>query len=432
MTQAFRYLGDAMAAETVPLAAIADAVGTPVYVYSTAAIVANYRAYASAFKDLPVSIFYAVKANSNIAVIATLAREGAGADVVSAGELDRALAAGVPAGRIVFSGVGKTASELARALDAGVYQINVESEAELEALSAIASAKGVTAPVAFRLNPDVDARTHAKITTGKSENKFGIAWDQAPQVFARARELPGIDAHGIAVHIGSQLLDVAPYREAYTKLAALAADLRQAGHVISRLDLGGGLGVAYQEDATAPDPAVLAAVVRDLAGRFDARLMLEPGRSLIGSAGVLLTRVVYVKKGASRTFVIVDAAMNDLLRPALYDAYHSIKPVLKPKAGSAVAEVDVVGPVCETGDTFAVRRPIAPLAEGDLVAIGTAGAYGAAMASTYNARPLVPEVLVDGDRFAVVRDRVNVKQMMDWEHMPDWLQRHTADGGGSR
>lgn len=418
----FDYRDGRLHAEDVPLDTIADVVGTPVYAYSTATLERHYRVFADALSGVDAQVCYAVKANGNVAVVATLARLGAGADVVSVGELKIAQAAGIPAGRVVFSGVGKTADEMAQALRAGVMQINVESEPELQTLATVARSLGVVAPVAVRINPDVDAGTHDKITTGRSENKFGIEWTAAHGVFSRAHAMDGIDVVGIACHIGSQLTDVTPFRQAFRWLRDLVAMLRADGHDIRTLDVGGGLGIPHGNEAVPPPgPEEYAAVVVDAIGDLGCRLIVEPGRMLVGNAGVLLTRVIYVKEGATRTFAIVDAAMNDLLRPTLYEAYHAIVPVAEPTPGAEFAEVDVVGPVCETGDTFATQRPLPPLADGDLVALRTAGAYGAAMASTYNARPLVPEVLVRGDDFAIVRDRIPIDDLLARQHLPDWL-----------
>ena len=420
----FACRGGVLHAEGVALPDLAAATGTPAYVYSSAALTAAYRGFADAFAGQPVDICYALKANSNQAVIRTFAALGAGADVVSEGEMRRALAAGVPPARIVFSGVGKTPGEMAAALRAGIHQINVESVPELEALSAVAAGLGTTASVALRVNPDVDARTHAKITTGRKENKFGIDLADAPAVFRRARGLPGIAAVGVAVHIGSQLTDLTPYREAYRHVANLVRALRADGHAIGRIDLGGGLGIAYHPDDRPPGLADYAALVAETVGGLDCHLMIEPGRALVGSAGLLLSRVLYVKAGRSRDFLIVDAAMNDLLRPALYDAWHDIQPVAASTAAQAHAprHYDVVGPVCETGDTFAVQRPLPPLQPGDLIAFTNAGAYGAVMASTYNTRPLVPEVLVHGERFAIVRKRPTFEEMLAADSLPPWLE----------
>ena len=415
---AFRYAEGALRAEGVPLAAIADAVGTPVYCYSSAAIEGAYRAYETAFAGRPVRICYALKANGNLAVVRTLAVLGAGADVVSEGELRRALAAGVPAGRIVFSGVGKAPSELAFALAHGIHQINVESVPEIETLSEIAAARGLAAPVALRVNPDVDAGTHAKITTGRRENKFGIDHDQAVEVYARATTLPGIEPVGLAVHIGSQLTELEPFRRAFMRLAELVTELRGRGFAVSRLDLGGGLGITYR-DETAPAHAAYAAVVEETVGGLGCELAIEPGRSLVGDAGVLLTRVLYVKQAGDRRIVIVDAAMNDLIRPALYEAHHGIRPV-SPRPGEA-SPADIVGPVCETADTFAVARPLAPVESGDLLAIDSAGAYAAAMASGYNGRLPVPEVLVKGADFAVVKPRPDFDTVLAQDRLPVWL-----------
>ncbi len=416
----FQYRDGRLCAEAVPLARIAEEVGTPFYCYATATIERHYRVFADAFAGLEATVCYAVKANSNIAVIGTLARLGAGADVVSGGELKRALAAGVPAGRIVFSGVGKTRDEMAEALKAGVLQINVESEPELDVLGEVAGTLGVDAPVAIRINPDVDANTHEKITTGKSENKFGVEWTRALDVYSRAAAIPAIAVVGVAVHIGSQLTDLAPFRDAYVRMRDLVAMLRADGHPIERLDLGGGLGIPYGDEVT-PTPEEYAATVKSAVADLDCHLILEPGRVIVGNAGVLVTRVIHVKEGAMRSFVIVDAAMNDLLRPALYNAVHAIVPVTEPVAGAELKEVDVVGPVCETADTFGTGRRLPAMKPGDLLAVRTAGAYGAVMASTYNARPLVPETLVKGATYAVVRERVSVDDMLAREFFPPWL-----------
>ena len=426
----FNFKNGALHAEDVALAEIADAVGTPFYCYSTATLSRHYTVFAEAFaKALPgikVMVCYAVKANSNVAVIRLLAALGAGADVVSGGELVRALRAGVAPERIVFSGIGKGEAELRQAIKAGIAQVNVESESELEVLSAIAAGQGVRVPIAVRVNPDVDARTHAKITTGKSENKFGIDIARAPAVYARAAQLPGVSPVGIAVHIGSQLLDLDPFRAAYGRVRTLCEALRADGIDIRRLDLGGGLGIPYERDAgktePTPSPAAYAAATAEVFGGLDCEVVLEPGRVIVGNAGVLVSRVVNVKDGESRRFIIVDAAMNDLIRPALYDAHHAIECVLQPDPGRALAPVDVVGPVCETGDTFARGRLLPNnVITGDLLAFRSAGAYSAVMASTYNSRPLVPEVLVDGNRFAVIRRRMEIDDMLALERMPDWM-----------
>lgn len=421
----FVYRDGRLCAEDVPLAHIAEAVGTPFYVYSTATLERHYRVFAEAVSGLPATVCYAVKANSNVAVIRTLARLGAGADVVSGGELRRALAAGVPGERIVFSGVGKTDDEMAAALKAGVLQINVESEPELEALSRVSTHLGLRAPVALRVNPDIDANTHAKISTGKSENKFGIEWTRAHEVYGKAGRLPGLDPVGLAVHIGSQLTELEPFADAFVRLGDLVAMLRADGLAVRRLDVGGGLGVPYADHPTIA-PAAYAAEARRILGGLDCQFVFEPGRMIVGNAGVLVSKVVYVKKGATRTFAILDAAMNDLIRPALYEAYHAIVPVDEPPANAKLTAVDVVGPICETGDTFATERPLPPLAAGDLVAFRTAGAYGAAMSSTYNSRALIAEVLVKGNAFSVIRTRWGIEEQIARERLPDWL----ADDGG--
>ena len=417
----FPYRDGELFAEGVPLRRIAAEVGTPVYCYSSAALSANYRAFADAFAGQRATICYAVKANSNVAVIRTLARLGAGADVLSEGELRRALLAGVPPGKIVFSGVGKSPGEMALALETGIGQINVESEPEIEALNELAAAKGIRAPVAIRVNPDVDAGTHEKIATGMKENKFGIDFDRARAVAAHAGGLPGIEIVGVAVHIGSQLTDLAPFSDAFRLLSGLVGGLRQDGHDIRRLDLGGGLGITYQ-DETPPTPKEYAAMIATVTDGLEVEIVLEPGRAIAGDAGVLLTRVLYIKKGVSRTFVIVDAAMNDLMRPALYDAHHAIIPAIEPAPGANEGAVDVVGPVCETGDFFARDRVMPVVHSQDLLAIGCAGAYGAVMASAYNSRPLVAEVLVKDGDFAVIRPRQSYDDMLGAEKMPDWLE----------
>lgn len=429
----FTYREGQLFAEDVAIADIVAAVGTPVYVYASATLERHYRVLEDAFRGLPVTICYAVKANGNLGVVATLARLGAGADVVSGGELGVALAAGVPPQRIVFSGVGKTEAEMAVALRTGIRQLNVESEAELFQLNRIAAALGVPAPVAIRINPDVDAGTHGKIATGRKEDKFGIEWTAAHRVFAEAALMPSIRLHGLAVHIGSQLTRIEPFAAAFRRLRDLVAMLRADGHAVASLDLGGGLGVPYGDEAVPelPTPAAYAASVRETLGDLGCELILEPGRMLVANAGILVTRVLYVKAGAMRTFVIVDAGMNDLLRPALYGAYHAIVPVAAPPPGTPLAPVDVVGPVCETSDTFAVGRPLPPLEPGALLAVRTAGAYGAAMASSYNARLLPAEVLVKGGRFAVVGERMRLADLLARQRRPDWLAEprpHDAAG----
>ncbi len=419
----FLYRNGCLCAEHVPIERIVAAAGTPVYVYSTATLERHYRVFAAAFRDLDAQVCYAVKANGNLAVVATLARLGAGADVVSLGELEIALAAGVPAARIVFSGVGKSEAEMAAALKAGILQINVESEPELRQLSRIAASLGVVAPAAIRINPDVDALTHDKISTGRKENKFGIEWTAAHRVFGEAAQLPNVRLTGIAVHIGSQLTCVEPFVAAFRRLRDLVVMLRTDGHAITTLDLGGGLGVPYGDESLPelPSPEAYAAAVRHTVGDLQCRLILEPGRLLVANAGILVTRVLYVKAGATRTFVIVDAGMNDLLRPALYDAYHAIVPLIQPAPDGELREVDVVGPVCETSDTFGIGRLLPPIAAGDVLALRTAGAYGAAMASSYNARPLPAEVLVSGEQFAIVSERPSLAEMMARQRLPAWL-----------
>lgn len=406
--------------EEVPLGEIAASVGTPVYVYSTATMCRHVEALQSALEPLDNPLIaYAVKANPNSAVIATLARAGLGADVVSGGEYRRARAAGVDADDIVFSGVGKTEDEMRLALEGGLFQFNLESLSEAEMLSAVATAMGRTAPVGFRVNPDVAAGGHAKITTGAAENKFGIAIGDAAEAYARIKSLPGLKSQGVAVHIGSQLTNLSPLERAFTRVGELIADLRAAGHQIDVADLGGGLGVPYDPDQPhPPSPAAYGAMVARITRGWDVRLVFEPGRLIVGNAGVLLSRVIRVKPGATDPFVIVDAAMNDLMRPALYDAWHLIE-AAKPRGGHRVA--NVVGPVCETGDTFATGRNMDVVEAGDLVVFRTAGAYAAAMSSTYNSRPLTPEVLVDGGRWAVVRPRIDVDSLIAADRVPEWL-----------
>ncbi len=417
----FTYRDGELYAEDVPLSRIAAEVGTPFYCYSSGTLEARYRRFAAALSDLRPTICYALKANSNLAVIRTLARLGAGADVVSEGELRRALAAGVPPERIVFSGVGKTRSEMAFALETGIHQINVESVPELEALSEVAVRLGRQAAVAIRINPDVDARTHAKISTGKSENKFGIDYDHAPAAFRRAASLPAIEPLGVAVHIGSQLVELEPFRLAFRRVVELVHRLRADSIDLRRVDLGGGLGISYR-DGQPPAPAIedYAAMVKAIVGDLDAEISFEPGRWLVAEAGVLVASVIYVKDGASRRFVIQDAAMNDLIRPSLYDAWHDVVPVRQPEAVPATP-VDIVGPVCETGDTFATQRSLPPVAPGDLLAALSTGAYGAVMSSTYNSRLLVPEVMVRGDCFAVVRPRQTYDELLSLDAVPGWL-----------
>jgi diaminopimelate decarboxylase len=417
----FAERGGVLHAEDIAVPDLADAVGTPFYCYSQATLERHIQVFRSALTDAGVVdplVCFAVKANSNVAVIKTLADLGAGADVVSVGELKRALAAGVPPSRIIYSGVGKTEADLMAALDAGIHQINVESEPELELLSKVAVRLGKTAAITLRVNPDVDARTHAKISTGKAENKFGIAFDAAASLYGRAANLPGIKAHGFAVHIGSQLLDLAPLEAAFTKLGGLIAQVRAEGLSIDRIDLGGGLGIVYADQDEAPLPIAYGQMVARVSRDWGVHLAFEPGRLIVGNAGILVTRVIHVKHGTAKTFVIVDAAMNDLIRPSLYDAYHAVEPVQRREG--LEAPVTLVGPVCETGDTFAEDRLLPPLKAGDLLAFHSAGAYGAVMSSTYNTRPLIPEVLVKGDRYAIIRARVDEDALIKLDQLPPW------------
>lgn len=427
----FLYRGGVLHAEDVPLPEIAAAVGTPAYVYSAATLTRHFRVFDEALAGLPHLVCYAMKANSNLAVIALLGGLGAGMDVVSGGEYRRARAAGVPGERIVFSGVGKTREEMRLALEGGIRQFNVESEPELFALSEVASGMGLRAPIAIRVNPDVDAKTHAKIATGKSENKFGIPIARARAVYAVAAGLPGIEVVGVDVHIGSQLTELAPFENAFRKVGELAEALRADGHLIRRLDLGGGLGIPYERTNEAPPlPFDYGEVIRRAVGRLGCEIEIEPGRLIAGNAGVLLSRVVYVKRGEGRDFLILDAAMNDLVRPAMYDAWHDLIPVAEAPAGADLASFDVVGPVCETGDTFARGRLLPPVEAGDLMAFRSAGAYGAVMASEYNSRPLVPEVLVSGDQFTVVRARPSFDEMLARDTIPSWISRGWAPARG--
>jgi diaminopimelate decarboxylase len=416
----FNYRDGALHAEDVPLTDIADAVGTPVYIYSRATLERHAQVFRDALSGLPrTHIAFAIKANPNIAVLKVLARQGFGADVVSGGEVARALAAGMRPEDIVFSGVGKTRTELQKALDAGVGQFNIELEEEGAVLAALAHAAGKTASAVLRVNPDVDAGTHAKISTGMKENKFGVPISEAGGIFARLAGLPGLNLRGIACHIGSQLFDLGPLEAAYRRIGVLAADLRAAGHVIDRIDLGGGLGVPYERDKVPPSPADYGAMVERATRGWDVTLMFEPGRVIVGNAGVLLTRVIWVKPGVARPYVIVDAAMNDLARPAMYDAFHDFEAV-RPTGERVVA--NIAGPVCESGDTFAMGRNIDAVKSGDLAIFRTAGAYGATMASTYNSRALVPEVMVDGSQFAVVAERILPETIIAAEHVPDFLK----------
>ena len=418
----FHYRNGVLHAEDVDLAALAASVGTPFYCYSTATLERHYKVFAGAVADLPAVVCYALKANSNQAVIATLARLGAGADVVSEGELRRALAAGVPANKIMFSSVGKTAGELAAAVDAGILCVNVESEPELDQLSKVAIAKGRVANVSLRVNPDVDARTHRKIATGKSENKFGIPISRAREVYAHAAKLPGLHVAGVDMHIGSQITELAPFEDAFALLSDFVRTLRGDGHTIEHVDVGGGLGVPYREDNEPPPlPDAYAQVVKRATRDLNCTLIFEPGRLIVANAGILVTRVIYVKRGEAKTFVIVDAAMNDLIRPTLYDAHHDIKPVREAGANARRVRADVVGPICETGDFLALDRDLPEPQPGDLMAVMTAGAYGAVQAGTYNTRALVPEVLVRGREWATVRPRVEVEQLIALDRLPPWL-----------
>ncbi|MER8726496.1 diaminopimelate decarboxylase [Mesorhizobium sp. M0904] len=420
----FDYRDGALHAEDVAISDIAASVGTPFYCYSTATLTRHFRVFTEAFAGLDALVCYAMKANSNQAVLKVLARLGAGADVVSEGELRRALAAGIPASKILFSGVGKTAREMDFALSAGILCFNVESEPELELLSARATALGKIAPISLRINPDVDARTHNKISTGKAENKFGIPWQQARKVYARAAELPGIKVTGIDTHIGSQITELQPFDEAFALLVELVGALRSDGHAIEHIDVGGGLGIPYRVDNNPPPlPDAYARIVRKhVVAELGLKVMFEPGRLIVGNAGILVSEVIFVKEGDAKNFLVVDAAMNDLIRPTLYDAFHDIKPVAQQPAAAPRMKVDVVGPVCETGDYLGLDRDLPRLKSGDLIAVATAGAYGAVQAGTYNTRLLVPEVLVDGDRFHVVRPRQTYDELIGLDSVPDWLE----------
>jgi len=416
----FELKNGVLHAEDVPLTAIAEAVGTPVYVYSRATLERHARVFREALSALPrFHIAFAVKSNPNLAVLKVLAREGYGADIVSGGEMDRALAAGIPAAEIVFSGVGKTAQEMAAAVQAGVGQFNIESEEEGVELAQVAQGLGRRAVATLRVNPSVDAKTHAKISTGKAENKFGVGYDRAAEIYARLATLDGLEMRGLAVHIGSQITDLAPSRAAFEKMGDLMRELRGVGLTVSHMDLGGGLGVPYQAGESLPGPAEYGDMVAEVTQAWDATIMFEPGRVITGNSGVLLTRVIRVKPGAVAPFVIVDAAMNDLVRPAMYDAWHDFVAV-EPRGEQQVA--NIVGPVCETGDTFAMGRKIDAVRAGDLAVFRTAGAYGATMANTYNSRALVPEVMVDGDKWAVVADRIEPATILAAERVPEWLK----------
>jgi diaminopimelate decarboxylase len=418
----FAYRNGVLHAEEVDLRELADAVGTPFYCYATATLERHYRVFAEAFADVDALVCYAMKANSNQAVIATLARLGAGADVVSEGELLRARAAGIPPEKIMFSGVGKTERELALAVEQGILCVNVESEPELELLAAIGAQKGRATDISIRVNPDIDPKTHAKIATGKAENKFGIPISRAREVYARAAKLKGVRVTGVDMHIGSQITELDPFSDAFALLADFVRELRADGHVIRHVDLGGGLGIPYREDnEPPPDPSAYAAVVKRATRDLDCQLIFEPGRLIVGNAGILVTRVLYVKRGEAKTFVIVDAGMNDLVRPTLYDAHHDLRPVKEAPVGAPRLIADLVGPVCESGDFIAQDRPMTEPKAGDLVAIISAGAYGAVQASTYNTRALVPEVLVRKGEWALVRPRVSVQELIALDRMPAWL-----------
>nr|WP_202036699.1 diaminopimelate decarboxylase [Agrobacterium fabrum] len=411
-----------MHAENVPVPEIAKAVGTPFYVYSTATLERHYKVFSGAFADVDAMVCYAMKANSNQAVLKTLAKLGAGIDVVSGGELRRALAAGVPASRIMFSGVGKTVAEMDYALEAGIYCFNIESEPELEVLNLRAVKAGKRAHVSFRINPDVDARTHAKISTGKKENKFGISYERARAVYAHAATLTGIEVTGIDMHIGSQITELQPFEDAFRLLRELVEVLRTDGHAISHVDIGGGLGIPYRDDNNPPPlPDAYAHIVKNELKSLNCKIVTEPGRLIVGNAGILVTEVIYVKDGGDKTFVIVDGAMNDLIRPTLYEAYHGIRPVVQPSENAPRIKADIVGPVCETGDYLALDREMAAPQPGDLIAVSSAGAYGAVQAGTYNSRLLVPEVLVKGDRFHVIRPRGTYEELIALDSVPAWL-----------
>ncbi|MGB6754239.1 MAG: diaminopimelate decarboxylase [Xanthobacteraceae bacterium] len=418
----FDYCSGVLHAEGVDLTTLADAVGTPFYCYSSATIERHYKVFTSAFADVDALVCYAMKANSNQAVIATLAKLGAGADVVSGGEVLRARAAGVPPDKIMFSGVGKTADELALAVEQNILCVNVESEPELELLSSIAAAKVRAVDISIRVNPDVDPKTHAKIATGKSENKFGIPVSRAREVYAHAAKLKGVRVIGVDMHIGSQIIELDPFGDAFALLADFVTTLRADGHTISHIDLGGGLGIPYREDnAPPPDPDAYAAIVKGATKNLNCKLIFEPGRLIVGNAGILVTRVLYLKHGEGKNFVIIDAGMNDLIRPTLYEAHHDIRPVRQAPAGASRITADVVGPVCESGDFLALDRSMVAPRPGDLLAVMTAGAYGATQAGTYNSRPLIPEVLVRKDEWALVRPRVTAAELIAMDRLPNWL-----------
>jgi diaminopimelate decarboxylase len=422
----FLYKKGALHAEDVAVRNIAAEVGTPFYCYSTATLTRHYQLFTQALDPMPHLVCFAIKSLSNVAVLKVLGNLGAGMDVVSGGEYQRALAAGVSGEKIVFSGVGKTQDEMRMALLGGIRQFNVESEAELLALSQVASSLDKIAPITIRVNPDVDAKTHEKIATGKKENKFGIPINRAPEVYALAASLPGIDVIGIDVHIGSQLTDLAPFEEAYLKIAELTVRLREQGHNIRRLDLGGGLGIPYEKsNLPLPLPSDYGALIKRTLGHLGCEIEIEPGRLISGNAGILVSKVIYVKEGEGQDFLILDAAMNDLVRPSMYGAHHDIIPVQEAAIGAKTRPYDIVGPVCETGDTFAKARPLTGLTAGDLVAFRSAGAYGAVMASEYNSRPLIPEVLVHDHNFAVIRPRPTLEEMIARDRMPEWLSNES-------
>ncbi|MEX0305805.1 MAG: diaminopimelate decarboxylase [Ruegeria sp.] len=418
----FLYRDGALFAEDVPVSEIAAAVGTPFYVYSTATLLRHFKLFDDALEGTDHLVCYAMKAASNQAILKTLAQAGAGMDVVSGGEYLRAKAAGVPGDRIVFSGVGKTVDEIRTALTGGIRQFNVESEPEMQVINAVAVELGKVAPITVRVNPDVDAKTHAKIATGKSENKFGIPISRASEVYALAASLPGLEVIGIDVHIGSQLTELEPFELAYNKVAELTERLRDEGHNIRRLDLGGGLGIPYTRSNDAPPlPVEYGAMIKKTLGHLGCEIEIEPGRLIAGNAGLMVSKVIYIKSGEDRDFLILDGAMNDLIRPAMYEAYHDIVAVEEPAVGVEQTPYDIVGPVCESGDTFAKQRNMPPLKSGDLIAFRSAGAYGAVMSSEYNTRPLIPEVLVNGDQFAVIRERPSFDEIINRDTIPEWL-----------
>ena len=425
----FEHRNGRLYAEDVAIADIAAAVGTPFFCYSTATLQRHYSVLAEALAPVGARICYAVKANSNIAVIRTLAEMGAGADVVSAGEMRRAIAAGIDPADIVFSGVGKTEAEITQALDADIGQFNVESDSELRLIASLAAARGLNAPVVLRVNPDVDAETHHKISTGRKEDKFGIDIDAAPALYAEAAALDGVRPVGIAVHIGSQLTSLAPFRAAFLRVRELVEALRAAGQKVERLDLGGGLGIPYIKEEP-PAPAAYAAMVAETVGDLDVELTVEPGRLLVGNAGILVTRAIRTKQTETKRFVIVDAAMNDFLRPTLYDAVHRVTPERLPAAGAPLSPAEIVGPVCETGDVLASGAALADIADGDILVIESAGAYGAVMGSTYNTRPLTAEIMVNGSEYCVIRPRQDIDALISLDRVPEWLEHF--DTGSSR